>query len=109
MTKTFQLIISPLQLNNRNIYNAIYDNLNNADATVFAFMDKDETELNHYCEAFKHFYNEPNIHFTGIVGNTNNITNEPTEEFLNEIFDALSKTKLPLNGYELNAIYFPSV
>lgn len=74
MTKTFQLIFSQITTNNKNIYNVIYDNLHKADATVFVFVDTDKSTLDFYCEAFKHFYDEPNIYFIGIEKDLNNIT-----------------------------------
>lgn len=101
MTKTFQLILSPISLNNRNIYNVIYNNLHKSDATVFAFVDYDKEELDFYCEAFKHFYDEPNIHFIGIEKDPNNIT----PELIDVAIDTLNKSDLPLNDYKLKTFY----
>lgn len=101
MTKTFQLILSPISLNNRNIYHVIYDNLHKSDATVFAFVDCDKTELDFYCQAFKSFYEEPNIHFIGIESDPNNIT----EELIDVAIEILNKSDLPLNNYSLKNFY----
>ena len=103
MTKTFQLILSPISLNNRNIYHVIYDNLHKSDATVFAFVDCDKTELDFYCQAFKSFYEEPNIHFIGIESDPSNIT----PELIDVAIDALNKSDLPLNDYKLKTFYMP--
>lgn len=103
MTKTFQLILSPISLNNRNIYHVIYDNLHKADVTVFAFVDYDKSELDFYCQAFKSFYNEPNIHFIGIESDPNNIT----EELIDVAIEILNKSDLPLNDYKLKTFYMP--
>ena len=103
MTKTFQLILSPISLNNRNIYNVIYNNLHKSYATVFAFVDYDKEELDFYCEAFKHFYDEPNIHFIGIEKDPNNIT----PELIDVAIDTLNKSDLPLNDYKLKTFYMP--
>ena len=101
MTKTFQLILSPISLNNRNIYNVIYNNLHKSDATVFAFVDYDKEELDYYCKAFKHFYDEPNIYFIGIESNPNNIT----DELIDVAIDVLNKSNLPLDGYTLVNVF----
>lgn len=103
MTKTFQLILSPISLNNRNIYNVIYNNLHKSDATVFAFVDYDKEELDFYCEAFKHFYDEPNIYFIGIEKDPSNIT----PELIDVAIDALNKSDFPLNDYKLKTFYMP--
>ena len=103
MTKTFQLILSPISLNNRNIYNVIYNNLHKSDATVFAFVDYDKEELDYYRKAFKHFYDEPNIYFIGIENDPNNIT----PELIDVAIDTLNKSDLPLNDYKLKTFYMP--
>ena len=103
MSKTFQLILSPISLNNRNIYNVIYNNLNKSNAIVFAFVDYDKKELDCYCKAFKHFYDEPNIYFIGIESDPNNIT----DELIDVAIDALNKSDLPLNDYKLKTFYMP--
>ena len=101
MSKTFQLILSPISLNNRNIYNVIYGNLHKSDAIVFAFVDYDKEELDHYCKAFKHFYDEPNIYFIGIENDPNNIT----DNLIDKAIDVLNKSNLPLNGYALSNVF----
>ena len=101
MTKTFQLILSPISLNNRNIYNVIYNNLHKSDATVFAFVDYDKEELDYYRKAFKHFYDEPNIYFIGIENDPNNIT----DELIDVAIDVLNKLNLPLDGYTLVNVF----
>lgn len=101
MTKTFQLILSPISLNNRNIYNVIYNNLHKSDATVFAFVDYDKKELDYYRKAFKHFYDEPNIYFIGIENDPNNIT----DELIDVAIDVLNKSNLPLDGYTLVNVF----
>lgn len=103
MSKTFQLILSPISLNNRKIYNVIYGNLHKSDAIVFAFVDYDKEELDYYCEAFKHFYDEPNIYFIGIEKDPSNIT----PELIDVAIDALNKSDLPLNDYKLKTFYMP--
>ncbi len=86
MTKTFQLIFSQITTNNKNIYHVIYDNLHKADATVFVFVDTDKSTLDSYCEAFKYFYDEPNIFFIGIEKDPSNIT----PELIDVAIDALN-------------------
>ena len=103
MTKTFQLIFSQITTNNKNIYHVIYDNLHKADATVFVFVDTDKSTLDSYCEAFKYFYDEPNIYFIGIEKDPNNIT----PELIDVAIDALNKSDLPLNDYKLKTFYMP--
>lgn len=103
MTKTFQLIFSQITTNNKNIYHVIYDNLHKADATVFVFVDTDKSTLDSYCEAFKHFYDEPNIHFIGMEKDPSNIT----PELIDVAIDALNKSDLPLNDYKLKTFYMP--
>lgn len=103
MSKTFQLILSPISLNNRNIYNVIYGNLHKSDAIVFAFVDYDKEELDHYCKVFKHFYDEPNIYFIGIENDPNNIT----DNLIDKAIDVLNKSNLPLNDYKLKTFYMP--
>ena len=100
MTKTFQLIFSQITTNNKNIYHVIYDNLHKADATVFVFVDTDKSTLDSYCEAFKYFYDEPNIFFIGIEKDPNNIT----PELIDVAIDALNKSDLPLNDYKLKTL-----
>ena len=101
MPKTFQLILSPISLNNRNIYNVIYGNLHKSDAAVFAFVDYDKEELDYYRKAFKHFYDEPNIYFIGIESGPNNIT----DELIDVAIDVLNKSNLPLDGYTLVNVF----
>lgn len=103
MTKTFQLIFSQITTNNKNIYHVIYDNLHKADAAVFVFVDTDKSTLDSYCEAFKYFYDEPNIYFIGIEKDPNNIT----PELIDVVIDALNKSDLPLNDYKLKTFYMP--
>lgn len=103
MTKTFQLIFSQITTNNKNIYHVIYDNLHKADATVFVFVDTDKSTLDSYCEAFKYFYDEPNIFFIGIEKDPSNIT----PELIDVAIDALNKSDLPLNDYKLKTFYMP--
>jgi hypothetical protein len=103
MTKTFQLIFSQITTNNKNIYHVIYDNLHKADATVFVFVDTDKSTLDFYSEAFKHFYDEPNIYFIGIEKDPSNIT----PELIDVAIEALNKSDLPLNDYKLKTFYMP--
>lgn len=96
MTKTFQLIFSQITTNNKNIYLVIYDNLLKAD-------DTDKSTLDSYCEAFKYFYDEPNIFFIGIEKDPSNIT----PELIDVAIDALNKSDFPLNDYKLKTFYMP--
>ena len=101
LPKTFQLFFSPVTTNNRNIYNLIYDSLHKTDAVVFAFVDNNQEKLDFYCEAFKWFYDEPNIYFIGIEINRNNIT----KDLIDVAIDTIEKSNLPLNDYLLESAY----